>query len=442
MQILIIDDEAQVVQSLRDTLEECTVSGAHSSTEALRILAKTPHIDVILLDVMLGQESGLKVLQDIREKYPDLPCVMISGYASIPTAVDALRLGAWDYLEKPLSLQKVQLTLQHIQEQKKLSGVARRELDRYQLISQSPAMQQAQVLIRKAADSDLPVLIQGPSGSGKEHVAHLIHLHSRRAARPMIKLNCASIPGDLFESELFGALKGAYTGALKDRKGKIQQADQSTLFLDEIGELPTDQQAKLLRVLEDRMVSPLGSDSPEPADFRLVCATNRDLGSAIQEKTFREDLYYRIGVILIFIPALAQRREDIPLLAVRFLEEMNLEQGGVHKEFSPDALELLKSLPLPGNVRELRNLVQRACVFSQGRQILPSDLKSAPLNREATVPGIFEKTMPYQEAKHTLEREYIIAQLRKNRGNITQTAMSLGLLPNNLMRRMKALNIR
>ncbi len=442
MKILVIDDDYDVIKSLADTLEGIKVLGAGTISQAREILEQEEDIDAALIDVMLGQEDGLTLLKAIRQADRHFPCVMMSGYSTIQTAVESIRLGAWDYLEKPLSLQKVRITLEHIREKRLLSTMADKELSRYRLIGKSPAMQEVNQLIQKASASDLPVLIYGPSGSGKEHVAHLIHLQSTRASAPLIKLNCASIPRDLFESELFGSDKGAYTGALKERKGKIEQANRGSLFLDEIGEMPLEQQAKLLRVLEDKIVTRLGSEISRPVDFRLITATNRDLNTAIKDKLFREDLYYRIGVIIIYIPSLRDRKEDIPLLAKTFLEELVRDQGGLEKEFSPESLDFLRDLPLAGNVRELRNLVQRAFVFSTENIIGTAEVKKISSSPMQEVDNIFTSTMPFSQAKHLLEKKYITEQLKLHQGNISHTAQSLGILPNNLMRRMKILEIR
>jgi two-component system nitrogen regulation response regulator NtrX len=450
MKILAVDDQKDVIRSISAALSSDEVVGAGSAREALVTLAGGG-FGLALLDVMLGGEDGLALLETIRARFPELPCVMMSGYASVEKAVRAVKLGAYDFLEKPLALEKLRIAVRNAAERSRLAVLAGRENARYRLIGVSRAMRELEEKIAKAAGSDFPALVCGPSGSGKEHVAHLLHLSGARAAGPVIKLNCAAIPEALFEGELFGHAKGAFTGATGVRRGKIEQAEGGTLFLDEIGELPLAEQAKFLRVLEDRTVTPLGTEKPVKVDFRLVCATNRDLPAEAAQGRFREDLYWRIGVIVLAIPPLAERREDIPLLAEHFLARASVEGGTAAKEFSPEALVRLSALPLTGNVRELRNLAQRLAVFSPGEVITERDVEAAtaenPVAEGKSPPasgndaGIFGTTMPLSEAQDALERRYIETQLVLHGGNVTRTATALGILPQNLTRKMRRLGM-
>ncbi len=441
MKILVVDDQKDVIQSLCDTLDDYEVLGASSIAAAIDKLKRDADIQVIFIDVMLGNEDGLDLLKKIRLYWPRRICVMISGNSTIRKAVDAIQMGAWDFVEKPLSLQRILVLLKNAATQLRLSHIATRQIERYTLLGQSPAIREINHLIDKAAQSDLPVLITGPSGSGKEHVSHLIHLKSQRSEHGMVKLNCSSIPRDLFEAELFGAVKGSYTGAHQDRKGKMIQAHLGTLFMDEIGEMPLEQQAKLLRVLEEKQVCPLGSENLLECDFRLIAATNRDLSREVKQKNFRQDLLFRIAVIIIDIPPLSSRKEDIPVLAQTFLDELNAEAGAVTRMLSPQSLDYLQSLPLEGNVRELKNIIQRAYVMSS-QEVL--DIKGSGLwgdNTTVLEPGLFDEPMPYGDAKKKLERYYIERQLELHNNNISHTAQDLDLLPNNLMRKMKQLGI-
>ncbi len=443
MRILVVDDNRDVFASLEKVLEDDRLSYAPDTRTALELLGGGEEWDVALLDVMLGSEDGIEALRTIRSQYPGVQCVMISGYSGVDKAVQAIKLGAYDFLEKPLTYQKVRVTLKNACEHKNYSRLMEREDERFRLIGASPAIRELGALIDKAAGSDYPVLICGESGSGKEHVAHLIHWKSRRSAEEMVKLNCAAIPDSLFESELFGHEKGAFTGAAGMRRGKMEIADRGTLFLDEIGEMPLSQQAKLLRALEDREITRVGGEKRIKVDFRPICATNRRLDAAVREGTFREDLYYRVGVIAIQVPPLRERKEDIPLLVRKFLNDAAADGGTVLKQADDKLMEAICAMPFKGNVRELKNLVQRLYVFSDSQTIGVDSLRFA--QTAANPPedgGIFGQTMEYSEAKALLERTYIETQLALHDGNISRTAIALNMLPNNLMRKMKILGIR
>ncbi len=465
MKVLVVDDNRDVISSIREVLPEDVVLGATSLSETKRILIQSPpkdplktEIDIAIIDVVLKDESGLDVLKYLKEKYPKIECIMISGYSSVEKAVESIKLGAFDFLEKPISYQKLKVTLKNALERKKYSKLLEQEKNKFTLIGESTAIKKINQLITKASKTDLPVLIQGESGTGKENVAHLIHLNSKRFANEIVELNCASIPENLFESELFGYEKGAFTGATTYKTGKVKQANGGTFFLDEIGELPLSQQAKLLRVLETKTFTPLGSTKKITTDFRLICATNRDLNKMVKKGDFREDLFFRIGVILIEIPPLRERKEDIAPIANHFLREIARSEN-CEVTLTNDAIDFLKSIPLKGNARELKNIVQRAFVLSnsdqRAREITKDCLEAILFPNQTTFSkdetsnvyndtaheDIFKETMPISKAKKLLEKKYIETQLKLHGGNISKTAIALGILPGNLMRKMKILRI-
>lgn len=443
MKLLIVDDNEDVISSLRGVFEEHEVLGADSIKSARKILDQEGEsIDVALLDIMLGEDDGLELLNHIKSKQPSLECIMISGYASVEKAVLSIKLGAFDFVEKPISYQKIKVVLNNALEHKRYSRLLKKELEKYELIGNSNAVKQMNEMIEKAAQLDFPVIITGESGVGKEHISNLIHLKSKRGKNEMIKLNCAAIPENLFESELFGHEKGAFTGASALKKGKIELANNSTLFLDEIGEMPIGQQAKLLRVLEDREVTRVGGEQKVKVNFRLISATNRDLKESVQKGKFREDFYYRIGVLIIDIPPLRERKEDIVILADNFFKQACSENNCINKELTEDALEFISGMPLKGNIRELKNLMQRIFAFSENGRIEADDIRRiVNIRPNSERDSIFQKTMPYQDAKKLLEQKYIEAQLKLHDNNISKTAISLNMLPNNLVRKMKELDI-
>ncbi|MGC8764796.1 MAG: sigma-54-dependent transcriptional regulator [Brevinematia bacterium] len=442
MVILVVDDNIDVINSLKDVLSEHHVLTATSLKEAQKILEEEKEdIEIAIIDIMLGEEDGIELLTYIKSNFPFIECIMISGYASIEKAVLSIKFGAYDFIEKPISYQKLKIVLNNANEHKKFRELLSKEIEKYKLIGISDKVKKINEMIEKAARLDFPVLIYGESGVGKEHIAHLIHLKSKRGKNEMVKLNCAAIPETLFESEFFGYEKGAFTGASSQKKGKIELANNSTLFLDEIGELPLSQQAKLLRVLEDKNVVRVGGSKPVPVDFRLISATNKDLNEEVKNQKFREDLFYRIGVIVIEIPPLRERREDIPVLAQYFLKQVCIENN-VEKTIEEEALDFISKLPFKGNIRELKNLILRTFALSEGNTITKEDVESiVSTTRLSSSETIFEKTMPLSEAKKLFEKTYILTQLKLNNGNISRTAISLGVLPNNLLRRMKELGI-
>ncbi len=442
MKILVVDDNQDVINSLKDVLENYNVIGANNINMAKEVLADERDIDIAIIDLMLGEEDGLELLKFIKSNYNNIECIMISGYSNVEKAVLSIKLGAYDFIEKPISYQKIKIILNNTLEHKKYKELFSKELKKYEIIGNSEAVKKINELIEKAAKLDFPVLIYGESGVGKEHIANLIHLKSKRSKNEIVKLNCAAIPESLFESEFFGYEKGAFTGANSQKKGKIEMADQGTLFLDEIGELPLSQQAKLLRVLEEKSIMRVGGNKAIPVDFRLICATNKNLTDEVKDGKFREDLFYRIGVIIIEVPPLRDRKDDIPVLAEHFLKQVCVENN-IEKIFDKEALNYISQLEFKGNIRELKNFVMRIFGLSDSNIITKADVESIfnPVKGTSSDP-IFEKVMPLTEAKKMLEKMYIITQLKLNNNNISKTAISLNVLPNNLVRRMKELDIK
>ena len=441
--ILIIDDEQNIRRTLKDILEDegYSVLAEAKGRDGLGILSEEP-VGLVLLDIRLAEENGLDILRAIREKHPDVEVVMISGHGTIETAVEAVRLGAYDFLEKPLSLERVRLAVLRALEKSRL----RRELekrargDRPPLLGQGQAVKAMRKLISQVAPTDSKVLISGESGTGKELVAREIHLASGRKDGPFVEVNCAAIPQELIESELFGSEKGAYTGAGQMRVGKFEQADGGTLFLDEVGDMSLTAQAKVLRVLEGEAFSRLGGNAAIKVDVRVIAATNKDLEKEAKEGRFREDLYFRLAVFPIHTPALREHPEDIPLLADFYLERFARENGKPKPIIQEQALERLRRHSYPGNVRELRNLVERLAILA-----LPGEITQEHVNLifpdGGQVVDPFLSTRPLAEAKEDLERRYVETQLKLHGNDIARAAEALGLERTNLYRKLKQLGI-
>ena len=385
--------------------------------------------------------DGLDTLQRIQENGAGPIVVMISGHGNIETAVRATKFGAFEFLEKPLSLEKVTLVVKNALEHQRLEEENQRlraELDqRYQVIGTSVPMKAVRQQIALTAPTSGRVLIYGESGTGKELVARSLHVNSLRRERPFVEVNCAAIPDELIESELFGHIKGSFTGATEDKSGKFQKADGGTLFLDEVGDMSLKTQAKVLRVLEQQRFEPVGSNTAITVDVRVIAATNKKLEDEILKGTFREDLFYRINVIPFYVPALREHSEDVPLLARYFLSEFSAEYGKRPRELSPAAVEVLQRYSWPGNVRELRNLIERLVIVCPQQRIEPHHLP----------PEYFRGTrsaQPYStlhEARTAYERDFILRKLEENQWNMTRTATALGLERSHLYRKMKTLGI-
>jgi two-component system, NtrC family, nitrogen regulation response regulator NtrX len=447
--ILIVDDEPGIRESLSAVLrDEGYRADAVESAEAALEWLGQKHCDVVMLDVWLTGMDGLEALERIQ-KLEDAPVVvMISGHGTIETAVRATKLGAFDFIEKPLSVDKTLLTLRHALEQRSLAAEnrsLREQIEgRQQIIGDSIPMKALRQQLALAAPTNGRVLVYGESGVGKELVAHALHQLSLRRDKPFVEVNCAAIPEELIESELFGHLKGSFTGAVEDKTGKFEQADGGTLFLDEVGDMSLRTQAKVLRVIEEQRFAPLGSATGLTVDVRVVAATNKDLSAEIQKGNFREDLFYRLNVIPFYVPSLREHVEDLPALAGHFLEEFARAYGRRPKRLAEPALEALMEYRWPGNVRELRNLIERLAIMVPGERIerrhLPAAvLQQHPSGAKAGAPagGFFS----LQEARAAYERDYILRKLDENRGNVSRTAEALGLERSHLYRKMKSLGI-
>ncbi|MFB3923111.1 MAG: sigma-54-dependent transcriptional regulator [Terriglobia bacterium] len=450
--VLVVDDEAGIRQSLGDVLrdEGYRVEAVESAEACLESLARAPS-EVVLLDIWLPGMDGLQALEKIRALANPPAVIMISGHGSIETAVRATKLGAFDFIEKPLSVDKTLLTVKHALEQMALA-TENRELreelhGQYRIIGDSVPMKALRQQLALAAPTNGRVLVYGESGTGKELVAHALHLMSLRAEQPFVEVNCAAIPEELIESELFGHVKGSFTGALEDKVGKFEQAHGGTLFLDEVGDMSLRTQSKVLRVIEEQRFTPVGSGNNLTVDVRVIAATNKHLEQETQKGNFREDLFYRLNVIPFYVPALREHPEDIPALASHFLNEFARAYGRRPKHFSETALEALLQHRWPGNVRELRNLVERLVIMVPGERIekrhLPVALhrdhaRSGSSHPPAGTGGGFSSL---QEARAAYERDYILRKLEENQGNVSRTAEVLGLERSHLYRKMKSLGI-
>ncbi len=371
MKILIIDDERSIRNTLKEILEyeDYKVVLAENGEQALAILESgKEQIDTIFCDIKMPGIDGIEVLDKIQEMGLDIPVIMISGHGNIDTAVECIKKGAYDFIEKPLDLNRILITIRNANDKATLvrenKNLRKKDSKVPPLVGKSAAISRIWTMIDRVATTDARVLITGSNGTGKELVARWLHEKSHRSAMPFVEVNCAAIPGELIESELFGHEKGSFTSAIRQHKGKFEQADGGTLFLDEIGDMSLAAQAKVLRVLQENKISRVGSDKDIHVDVRIVTATNKDLVSEIEKGTFREDLYHRLSVILIHVPPLAERKEDIPLLTQHFIEQICAEYGIAPKDITPEAMEELQKLHWTGNVRELRNVVERLIILS------------------------------------------------------------------------------
>ena len=441
---LVIDDDEVVRKTCVDLLEargHKTLSAA-SVGEGLRLFAEHKPA-AVLLDLRLPDGTGIDVLRELQRQAPGTPVIVISGHGSVAEAVEAMKVGATDFLEKPVSRDRLFQILDRIFHPPLPGGETDLEKvadgSRYGMGGRSEAMRRIFQLIEMAAPTKCRVFISGESGTGKELIARAIHALSPRRERPFIELNCAAIPSELIESEMFGHVKGSFTGAVADRMGKFEAATTGTLFLDEIGDMSLITQAKLLRVLQEGIITPVGSSEPRPVDVRIVSATSKNLQEEIARGAFREDLYHRINVLTVAVPPLRARREDIPELAEHFLRLSSVENDVKPKRLSPRAIDLLIQMPWQGNVRELRNLMERLVVLVPkdvvGQQEVMDVLQMPGLRVEETGP------LPLRQARARFERQYILYRLTANRGNLGNTARELGIERTNLYRKMKQLGI-
>jgi two-component system nitrogen regulation response regulator NtrX len=446
--VLIIDDEKNIRAQLSGLLtDEGYGSLVADSAEAGLDLVSRERPDLVLLDVMLPGMTGLDALAKIREGDAELPVILMSGQASIETAVRATKLGAFDYLEKPLDPERLLVTVRNALE----TGTLRRrtrELSRAagaELIGSSRAMHELRAAVERAAGSSARVLITGENGTGKELVARALHLGSARAAGPFVKVNCAAIPKDLIESELFGHEKGSFTGATGRKIGKVESADQGTLLLDEIGDMAEEAQAKLLRVLEEKEVERVGGAKPIPVDVRVLAATNQDLPRAIAEGRFREDLFYRLAVVPLRVPALRERLEDLPELVESFRERFAEESGRAAPVFAPAALAALRAWSWPGNVRELRNVVERLGIMADSDSVAAEDVRAVLREARARGPAAEgradDEALPLRDLLERTERRAIERALERAGGTISEAAKALGMDRANLHRKMRRLGL-
>ncbi|MBF2708636.1 sigma-54-dependent transcriptional regulator [Flavobacterium soyangense] len=379
--ILIIEDEAAIRRVLTKILSEendtYQVEDAEDGLAGLQKI-KNNDYDLVLCDIKMPKMDGVEVLEAVKKIKPEIPMVMISGHGDMETAIQTMRLGAFDYISKPPDLNRLLNTVRNALDKKQLvveNKILKKKVSKnYEMIGESEPINHIKLMIDKVAQTEARVLITGPNGTGKELVAHQLHEKSQRVNFPLIEVNCAAIPSELIESELFGHVKGAFTSAVKDRAGKFEAADKGTIFLDEIGDMSLSAQAKVLRALQENIITRVGADKDIKVDVRVIAATNKDLKKEIAEGRFREDLYHRLAVILINVPSLNERRDDIPLLISHFAEKIASEQGNTVKHFSPKAIKLLQEYDWTGNIRELRNVVERLIILG-GNEISENDVR-------------------------------------------------------------------
>jgi two-component system nitrogen regulation response regulator NtrX len=454
--LLVVDDEPQILQVVSGILQDegFEVLTAPDGETALNLVAaKIP--DLVLLDIALPGLDGLEVLNELKRQHPLLPVIMISAYGSVENAVKATRLGAYDFIEKPPNADKILLSVRNGLELARLAEENRRLRQQSsrakEIIGESFVIRRLREKLALVAPTNAAVLIIGDNGTGKELVARALHVRSRRAHHAFVEVNCAAIPEDLIESELFGHEKGAFTGASARHRGKFDLAHEGTLFLDEIGDMSLKTQAKILRILEEQRFERVGGSRPIQVDVRVVAATNKNLEEEIAQGRFREDLYHRINVIPLVVPPLRERREDIPLLAAHFLRELSQEDDAPAKTFSDAALTALTALPWPGNVRELKNFVFRLAILSPGTVIeeadlplaasgqgaAPSGAEIAPRAGEAAVLDPFLQVPSFREARARFEKQFLRRQLAECRGNVSLLAEKIGLERSHLYRKLK-----
>ena len=442
--ILIVDDEESIRRSLAGILtdEGFETATARDGDQALSMVRSDPPPSLVILDIAMPGRDGIDVLEEMHAVAPDVPVVMMSGHGTIETAVRATKLGAYDFIEKPLSVDKLLLTLHHALRH---AGLARENrelraeaLRAHEILGTSDVVRRLKEQIALAAPTNGWVLITGENGTGKELVARQVHLQSRRADRPFVEVNCAAIPEELIESELFGHEKGAFTGAIAQKRGKFELAHTGTIFLDEIADMSLKTQAKILRILQEHKFERVGGSEPMEVDVRVIAATNKSLEKEIAAGRFREDLYYRLAVIPFHVAPLRERREDIPILVNAFVREFCAEAGVREKAIQPRAMSALQNYGWPGNVRELRNLVERLVLMTPGPRIAADDLPDVIRSgdgREGT------EVSSLDGARRAFEREYLLGRLREHGWNISRTAEAIGLARESLSRKIRSYKI-
>jgi len=443
--VLIIDDEEAIRSSLKMILEyegyECVLA---ANGEAGLKIAERENPDLVFLDIKMPQVDGMEVLKRLRAADGSPPVVMISGHADVATAFEASKLGAFDFLEKPLESERVLVVTRNALSQKTLEKENRRLKlafeDKYRMVGKSAALEKVGEAIKRAAPTNATVLLMGESGVGKELVARAIHRNSLRKDEAFVQVNCAAIPEELIESELFGHEKGSFTGATEKQIGKFELADKGTIFLDEVGDMSQRTQAKVLRVLQEGEVERIGSQKTIKVDVRVIAATNKNLEEEIEKGEFREDLYFRLSVIPIRVPPLRERTEDIPVLVQHFVQEFSAANNFRPKAISPAALEALKRHPWRGNVRELRNTVERLMIMVEGETIEPDDL-SEVLRKPAGATGAPDAAGSLRDFKESAERTFLVQKLRENEWNISATANAIGTPRSNLYKKLEQYGI-
>jgi two-component system nitrogen regulation response regulator NtrX len=442
--ILIVDDEQGIRRSLAGLLADESYETVIASDGDAALAAVREQVpDLVLLDIAMPGRDGLAVLEEMRQAWPRLPVIMMSGHGTIETAVRATQLGAFDFIEKPLSAEKLLLTLRHALERASLERENRelraKSIRAHEILGSSPPIQRVKEQIQVAGPTNGWVLITGENGTGKEMVAKQLHVHSKRASGPFVEVNCAAIPEELIESELFGHEKGAFTGAIAQKRGRFELAHGGTIFLDEIGDMSLRTQAKILRILQEHEFERVGGTETLSVDVRVIAATNKSLEKEIQDGRFREDLYYRLNVIPFHVPPLRERREDIPVLVKAFAEEFCVESGARPKVVTGRAMALLQAYNWPGNVRELRNLIERLVLMTPGPRIraqdLPEELRSG--TRPTEMAGA-----TLDDARHEFERRFLLARLEENGWNVSRTAEAIGLARESLSRKMRSYKLR
>jgi len=448
--ILVVDDERSIRIGLKGLLskEGDEVTVAENGNEALRMLASQEY-DLVLTDLRMAGIDGLSLLKTIKAQYPDTFVIMMTAYGSEKIAVEAMKAGARDYIVKPFDNDEVRILVRQALEQRGLQRQVQHlhaRLDatfRFEnILGTSPTMQRVFDVVKKVAPTDLPVLITGESGTGKELIANALHQNSPRKSSAFIKVNCAAMARELVESELFGHEKGAFTGAMTSREGKFEAANGGTLLLDEIGDMPLETQAKVLRVLQEREFERVGGNRTIKVEVRVLAATNKHLQQMVHEGKFREDLLFRLNVIPIVLPSLRERREDIPLLATHFLKDVTARYGHGPVTFSADAYGLLLSAAWPGNVRELKNVVEASAVLTPGSEIRALDVRlpSQPGSIDTTVPTTFKEAK--QQVVDAFERDFISRALQRHQGNVTKAATDMGMLRQQLQQKIRELGLK
>ena len=445
--ILVVDDETAIREAIRMTLEYegYRVEEARSGQEGIDKSTKTPY-DAILLDIKMPVLDGIEVLENLKEQRVAAPVIMVSGHGDISTAVECTKRGAFDFLEKPLNRDKLLLTVRNAVRQQKLEEevdeLRERTEREYQLVGASSGMAELRAQIERAAPTKATVLIQGESGTGKELVAREIHRRSSRSNTPFVQVNCAAIPEELIESELFGHEKGSFTGAVRKQTGKFVAADGGTIFLDEVGDMSLRTQAKVLRVLQEGEVEPVGAATVIKVDVRVIAATNKDLTEEIRNSRFREDLFYRLNVIPIRTPPLRERRDDIPTLAEHFASLFSVEYNKHPKKFTQAALRALQDAPWRGNVRELRNMIERLVIMVPNDNIDVTDLPAEFFRAAADIITTAMRLATLQDFKDEAEKAFILAKLREHGWNVSRTAEAIDTPRSNLYKKIEQYNIK